>query len=518
MGGFGAYVEGRCNAHNSLGALADGAWVRSPPIFHEAKTKLWIATVQNNAYQVAVHSSCVCNEQQALYNRHLIRRGAEFDAALWNYHARLTQKELEIPEMEPISYREVIQCYTGGKRRTYFMALQKLRQGGLLPGDMKVSMFVKPDRYPAGVIGDKHPRAIQYRSPKFNLVMSTYIKPFEHWLYNKTYGFSNTRVVVKGLSPYERAELFEEKIKNYNDPVFLEFDHSKFDSTLRRQHIKSSHWAYQRAFGRLKFLDCQLNNFGYSKGGIRYYVRATRMSGDPDTGCGNSYVNLLALRAWIRARSIRKYDIMLDGDDGVVIIERSELFKVELAPFSRLGFDTKMHIKFSKYEVDFCQCRLMTIPRPNFVRNPVRAISHSVCCLKKYDDATLLAWQGGVGQCELALNEGVPVLSVLGSVLAREEYFLDQDMRARMGSCKPVRRNITMEARIQFWKCWGIVPDMQLYLEHDFTAACIQKQTKDTGYGNQSICTRDSASFCTLGTNLDETWSAISSECLQLLL
>lgn len=265
----------------------------------------------------------MCNELKALTNRHLVdRQYIPFDRNFYLKVARQTQKFYP-KNLDPCSYSEVINVYTGPKKQIYLRALKNLQLYGYKQRYSNISMFVKPDRYPSGDIANKDPRAIQYRDPEFNLMLSRYIKAFEHHCYtNLTYGVvSNTRVIAKGLNNYQRAELIMEKAACFKNPVFILLDHSRFDSTINVEHLKATHRKYQKAFrskSLQKLLNCQIHNKGRSKHGITYQTYGTRMSGDPDTGCGNSVVNADVLWAYFKYSKILKYDFILDGDDSIL--------------------------------------------------------------------------------------------------------------------------------------------------------------------------------------------------------
>lgn len=172
-----------------------------------------------------------------------------------------------------MAYEEIYKGYTGRKKRLYHNAACLLRVEGYRKEYARVKMFVKPDRYPEGDCREKDPRAIQYRSPQFNLAMAAYIKPFEDAIYPTVhYGVvSRTRVIAKGLNNYQRAELLLHKIESFVNPRFVLLDHSRFDSTINQTHLRTTHAKYQRAFNSRRlheFCHAQLYNKGVSKHGI----------------------------------------------------------------------------------------------------------------------------------------------------------------------------------------------------------------------------------------------------------
>lgn len=453
--------------------------LNSVPIFHEASTKVYRVLGHPHGYAVNVHANCVCNENISLRNRHLVdRTDIQFDKKLWKQVTNETMKFYP-KDLQPTTYEMIVGEYTGAKKRMYHNAMVDLRRSGLQRQHAVVKMFVKPDRYPVGDIGAKDPRAIQYRSPQFNLALGAYIKPFETEIYaTLKYGVqSSTRVIAKGLNNYERAELLLEKINGFRDPRFVLVDHSRFDSTISVAHLRTTHRKYLRAFSsaRLyKLLQSQINNKGYTKHGIKYRAKGTRMSGDCDTGCGNSIVNADCLYGFLTRSGVSKYDFILDGDDSVVIIEQADVSKLEFQLFERLGFKTKYDVVKDLDEVEFCQSKIILAVRPVFSRNPARAMSHSMVTRKRYPRQTYGRWIAAVGECERACNLGVPVLQAYGHALSTvtTNLFLDEELRYRWEQGLHIKNQpVTVDARASFALAWGVPWELQEYLEmYDWTA------------------------------------------------
>lgn len=505
----------------ALGRLSPTAKIlRMPEVLHESKTAVKILSSNSLAYQVAVHASCICNERVALYNRHAIDRGyLPFDAGLFRRAFRSVKLPYE--QLTRIHMLEIVKSYAGPRRKSYYAAYQRLQHCWWSDRYARVSMFIKPDKYSRGDVMAKAPRAIQFRSKEFNLHLASFLKPVEDYVYSEV-KIDGLRCIVKGLSPFERAGLFMLKFKKFRDPVFLELDHSKFDSTVRVEHLKEVHRYYRRFYGRGNMLErllrCQLRNVGWSKGGIKYRVDGTRMSGDYDTGLGNSILNYVVLVAWARMCNLGHIDVILDGDDSIMIVERKVVDKVVPALFARLGFETKFRVVTDVHQVDFCQCRFMTVPVPNFVRNPVRVASHMSVSLKTYNLRKYKELCMAMGLCELSLNPGIPIISVMArkyASLGVRPYFTEE-LRRRMGGIKWKMRAhpITDEARYQFYRCWGIGPAMQEALEVEFTVPSIfERVTQRTAEINYVATTGavlwTAQSYETMGTSRDECWSAI---------
>lgn len=477
-----------------------------------------------NSYAISVHSSCICNELVALHNRHLVKRDIKFNPSKFRASA-LRLRKLFPSHYDPITTTHFINRYSGPKKQAYRRAYYNLSVGGLQKKHTKVSMFVKPDRFPQEVIEEKPPRAIQFRSQEFNLVWGTMLEPIEKWTYNELkLGVSKTPIIAKGLNPYQRAELLIEKASYFNDPIYLLVDHSKFDSTINVYHLKMTHSIYAKAYkSRLFYMCCkaQLFNKGYSKSGIQYEIKGTRMSGDYDTGLGNCIVNIIAITGVLYDSAISNFDMLIDGDDSIIIVERHDLKKFDYDLFEQYGFQTKFSYVDNISEAEFCQSKLVLADRPVFVRNPRRIWSHANCTLKQYKGNAINEWISGVGLCELSLNQGVPVIQSMGYSYFRHyrKFRMDDDYHRKMVSVdiKKTQKPISYLARLSFEVAWGIPVWLQEKMEqYDWTSRAyknyLTKKFKYKDYVKTAASVRtSSSSFRALDTNSGAGWWAVSS-------
>lgn len=335
-------------------------------------------------------------------------------------------------------------------------------------------MFVKPDKYDSKLIHDKAPRAIQFRHPRYNLLLMRYIKPIEEYMAKVTLGVvSKTQVFVKGLNPEQRAELFLHKASRFTRPVFIEADHNKFDSTINIEWLRRTHNKYLRLLGSKQFkklLDMKLVNEGLTKHGIKYTARGTRMSGDADTSCGNGMINGDALYYVLFKSGIFKYDMMIDGDDSVIIVEESDLHLFQPKYFKDLGFSTKIIYKKELIKVEFCQSQVVLTPKPKFVRHPHKALTKLFACRHDYNETQRLQWLAGVGSCEESLNYDVPVLGPIGHYLAglSDKKIIERDLEWRMFGTE--RRGLEKVHRDVYYDTFGLSPELQIALEESVTS------------------------------------------------
>lgn len=412
-------------------------------------------------YRVSAHETCACNELIALCNRHLIDRS--YIAFDYNYFKRNVMFfNGKLVALEPTAYLDVVNHYRGPKRKMYLSAMKQLCEEGLNARDYKIKMFVKPERQPYDRVMSKAPRAIQARTPKYNLAIGRYLHVFEEWFYElPDVGPSATRCVTKGLNSHQVALLLIEKSSWFSNPLYIAADHSKFDSTIRVEHLKHEHWIYDKCFksGFLRrCLHKQLVNFGTSRHGIRYRISGTRMSGDFNTGLGNSLINYLVLRSFLGGL---KSEILLDGDDSILIIERDDWKKLDFRHFERMGFETTFQFFDDITQVDYCQSKLVLSAHPIMCRNPCRAISHAAVCLRKYPPHQYQQWFGNVADCLYYTNPGMPIYDFY-KLYGDTSVILDEDYYRKMENAE--RLDLVVD-RMAFFRTWGIDPEQQRAIE-----------------------------------------------------
>lgn len=434
------------------------------------------------ARQTAVHSGCLCNEYVSLHNRHMkvvdAYQGTGDVEVLVDKNIIEKSQKFNLPVLpnyQRMAKRDIANSYTGAKKRMYVQALERIKEGYKLPTWSKIKMFLKADKFPRVDLegpNAKAPRSIQFRSPEFNLLLASYLKPYEHGMYETLTSPVGLRCVAKGLNNVQRAENIIEAAKLFRDPVFLGMDHSKFDSCVRVTHLKWLHKQYMRTVkcnGLRNILRYVINNIGKSKNGIGYKIKGARMSGDFDTALGNTLINFLVITTGLEGI---KHHILLDGDDSVLIVERSDLegLKQKLIDHClMMGFETVIEEYFHLHEIEFCRSKLIPTNPPRFARDPKRALSNYTITIKDYAGDSRLRYLAGVGKGELAASAGVPIMQAyaLSRAKAHDNPLDIEELRIAYGVVDNPIEVDTM-TRIYFEEQWGITIDEQLRIESQF--------------------------------------------------
>jgi len=383
----------------------------------------------------------------------------------------------------PVSLDEVVEMYKGRKRTIYANAHESLKETNINRADAVSIAFVKCEK----VNPTKAPRCIQPRDPRYNLVLGSYIKPIEHKLYKairKVFGDGPT--VIKGYNVKEVATIMTGKWNSFNKPVAIGLDATKFDMHVSASMLNWEHSIYKRIYNGdqmlNKLLSWQLNNVGKGycdDGKLQYKVKGKRFSGDMNTALGNCIIMCAMVWSYARSRGV-DIKLMNNGDDCVVFMESSELSKFQDGLdewFLALGF--RMTVEEPCYalpEIEFCQMRcIRTANGPVMVRNiPVALSKDAMCIIPLETESTMRKWLGAVGECGVALCDGVPVMQSYYNMYCRngvKDSKISESVAFRTGvhmlmqGMVTTNTKVSEEAREDVYIAWGIPPDAQIDLE-----------------------------------------------------
>jgi hypothetical protein len=243
---------------------------------------------------------------------------------IMDLRAEMARRWVDGRQVEPITYRQVIEQFSGAKRNALHRAHHNNRHK--LPAG-KVEAFVKVDYYSEFDAENKPPRMIQYRGPAYNLELARWLTPAEEELLHGP-GLGPTRLPAssKGMTPEERGSVLAAKRYHFRNPVAVLQDYSAFDSTNFAHLLAQEHGTWLEMCPGLNktLLDAQFRNSCRTKNGIKYTAAGTRMSGDRNTGGGNSvtnHLNFLTICAIARIEA----EFICDGDDSIAWMEEEDV-------------------------------------------------------------------------------------------------------------------------------------------------------------------------------------------------
>lgn len=388
------------------------------------------------------------------------------------------------------TYLETAQSYSGSMRRRYLEAERSLRlDGPLTKGDARLKAFLKAEKI--GAQKDAKPRMIFPRSPRFNLVVASWLKPFEHWLWGyltarRLFGGSPTRVVAKGLSPRARAGLIQRKMGQFRRGVCFEVDGKAFEAHVTQAQIDAERSVYLSAYHGDRELQSVLARqrfSGVTSSGLKFSRPGGRASGDFNTGMGNSLLMLCAIVGCLR-RLVSKFDVLVDGDNALVFCEGVDLDCV-LKDFSDLVLHDSGHELAVEKATSTLECVRFGRSAPLFlghglgytmVREPCSVLSGSYASHRWLREPVFARrWAGGVAMCELSLARGVPILQAHALKVLRACGEPDRELpSAALADYFVVGASLvgpsyavppTRECRESFHRAFGLTPDEQLAWE-----------------------------------------------------
>lgn len=352
---------------------------------------------------IVTHHDCQHNEWIGLTSRHITDNNPAPD---WLEHTRsgtnfidntrlldcgldqsqvmgisydILTKWIDGRQVTPITYHQVIDKFTGRKRKALIRA--HVQNSHSLPKGRGES-FVKVDYYTEDVAMTKAPRMIQYRGPAFNLELATWLEPAEHELLGGPgIGPTKTPNCSKGMTPKQRARYWMQKRYSFKHPVCLKADFSKFDAHVHTHVLKLEHTGWRKLCPGIntRLLRAQLRNNMRSKGGHKYIAVGTRMSGDRNTGGGNSLINVVLCYTIAKIANV-KIEMLCDGDDSLIWMEASDFDK-----FARVAHEVFPKVYGMRWEYErvstqddeeYCHSKVVyhTDGEPYCYRDPVRVL------------------------------------------------------------------------------------------------------------------------------------------------
>lgn len=404
-----------------------------------------------------------------------------------------------MPLLPRLSRRQVVDRYTGGKRKVYEAALLSLQRSELTERDSYLNMFTKFEKQDLS----KAPRGINPRDPRYNLELGRYLKHAEKPFFraiNHAFGARTDHTVIKGLNADRSAQVLRAKWDLFNDPVAIGLDAEKFDAHVSVQALQFEHSFYTSLFpGEMmlkKMLHWQLSNRGTAfanDGSVKFAINGTRSSGDLNTSLGNCLIMCGCVHAYSANVGV-DVELANNGDDCVVILERSDLSKF-LGPlsgwFAHRGFAMVAEEPvFSFEQIEFCQTKPIQLSTGwRMVRNHAAVFKKDPMCLISIQKPTTYQkWLYAVGECGTNLTMGVPVQHSFYNA------FMRNGIKCSLGMRNHINKNTSMEtrvkslvgvdfisptARVDYYYAFGVLPDEQIAIERCFDASTIEVWTPE---------------------------------------
>jgi len=371
-----------------------------------------------------VWTDCITSIASSLYGRFITCLNTSYDMVrvlhpVWDLANTIIPSRPA--EIIPWTYEQVVQSFTGSKRRLYERAL---KYPGLI--DPMVKVFDKIESYSWRAAKDKPPRPISPRSIQFRLELARYIKPIEKWI--KTYKLPGCHFpfYAKGAGPRKLAKRFIRMGERFKRPHFYSFDMKRFDG-----HVNFFLLSFEIAFlvaimplVALRNLLQQCLRNTYKKRNLKAFTLGGRCSGDIHTGLGNTI--LMSMMCWVVGTYLGVlFEIFSNGDDTVLVTDREIDVDHAIRLFGYFGMEAKLEsVSRTPFEVDWCRSRIVELDDgPTWCRDP-RRVMQTLFSNKHYGNRKWRGLQKAIAQCELAVNLGCPLIDPLC------RRMIEQDVRA----------------------------------------------------------------------------------------
>lgn len=435
------------------------------------------------------------SEEMQLYpeEEREVRAREMFFSRLAGFSSKMKTVAIQEGVSSPMTVDEFVDSYGGQKRKVYAAAAESLKDKPFNFRDARVKVFTKDEyRKPGGA-----PRAIQPRSPRFNVNLGRYLKPIEHKVFeaiNKVYDSTGKHsTVAKGMNMMQRGRTIERMWSEFSDPVAVGLDASRFDQhihciALEYEHSFYKHFVEETGDGLpplydlLKLTRYNVGSYHGKDGSIKYKTRGNRMSGDMNTSLGNVLIMCALMYGYLEQKEMLGQAFLLnDGDDCVLIMDRRNLdhFRQGLEIwFEQMGFTMCYDGIYTSLEaVEFCQahpvrnseCGWTLVPRPT-----KRLYSDLVSTKQLSSKKIYQKWLGAVAGCGIAGSRGVPVFGSfyrwLGTgatpyIPSDGDYYKSFRM-SLIDGMNMTYRAPTLEERISFFFAYDITPDEQVIIEN----------------------------------------------------
>jgi len=411
---------------------------------------------------------------------------------LSDFSSKMNDIATNTGKVSPISDEEFVSYYGGAKRRCYEAAVESLKTRPLGDADCRVKVFTKDEyRKPGGA-----PRAIQPRSPRFNVMLGRYIKHLEHKIFDaidKIFDPLVThRTVAKGMNMIERGNVIANMWNSFADPIAVGLDASRFDqhiNVLLLQHEHSIYHMWSTGTGEglpnlRTLLASQLRNKGTYHGvdgRLRYSVSGCRMSGDMNTSLGNVIIMCSLMHAYFNHVGLsNQIKLLNDGDDCVIILDRRNLetFQAGLQDwFLEMGITMEYDgIYGTLEEIEFCQCRPVRYGEDGYrlVPRPTKRLYSDLITTKNMSSKKVYGKQiGAIAGCGMAASGGLPIFQSFYKWLGRGStpwipeqgncyYKYRQEL---IDGLELKQREPTIQERISFYFAFDISPLEQQLIE-----------------------------------------------------
>lgn len=452
--------------------------------------------------EYGVFNNNIVNLEKSVVERVFLEKGtltppwrpkySKVDTSLKLFRKLLQHKVVSAPKL---SYDEFLSRYSGRKRTLYANAIESLVSRPLSRKDGFWSGFLKFEKVKKSAV----PRMINPRRPRYNVELGRYVFALEHKYYHAVERIFGEPTILKGYNMRERGRVIQNKWSKYDHPVAIGLDAIRLDQHISEAMLRYEHTFYTSKYPGdtllCKLLSWQLHNVSYANakdGKLHYEVDGVRGSGDVNTALGNCLLMTNMVWSYMRSVGIRRYSLINDGDDCVVILDQADYDKCVSGLegwFRSLGCPITIEPPVYELEhIEFCQSHpVMIDDECVMIRNLKPTLSKdSMVILPIPNPSVMRRYLASVGMCGMSLCGGVPILQEFYNVMLRSsdgarpllgDPTMDTGIWRLCHGMYRKYKEVSDETRYSFWKAFGVLPDTQRAMEDYYCSITIGGQT-----------------------------------------
>lgn len=366
--------------------------------------------------------NCVHTEITALRNRALMEQ--QFDHEAWDATRVITGQYFDqlfppVPHFR-ITFTRWTQRFPPSRRKSIRDGYSTYQAVGIINSHYGCRTFIKRERLPKCIAGqsiDVTARVIQGNHDEYMAVMGP-------WLYGDAkylgmvwdYRTGHSITYAAGLNAHDSGRWFDYANNTVTSPVQFMNDASRWDGNICRDAIELLHeviamrttcWSDTRITNNFVHMlnMAQLDSFGTTFHGIKYFAEGRVQSGRLTTSSGNSTLNALIhiipmIMILHRMPTQQEFMMLVMGDDMYVVITGAHMRKYRelLRPFlTRLGIVHRCQFFHDMDEAQFCSSRWWPTKHGHVLGpKPFRALSKTFHCQHQLNTSHQSQWLRGV--------------------------------------------------------------------------------------------------------------------------
>lgn len=321
----------------------------------------------------------------------------------------------------------------------------------------KTAAFLKDEKTNFSLKMYAAARIIQSADYIYHMILGCWIKPLDEYIFKAIDTVERSpATIAKGYNALELAENLFTKWKQFEHPIVLSIDSTKFDANVGGNNKFAEEFLYSAAADSLelkrllKYQRKITGRFRLKDRDVFYKLPQGRRSGDMNTGGGNSIISYAKTKYLIQHCKITKYAMAINGDDVLLFVERDDHMKIvkNIDTTEKLwGFYTEIDSIATSFEqIEFCQMHPIQYQPDKYVmaRNILAVLQKDTTTIKNYNtDDQRRAYMKAIADSGLAMAGGLPFYTQYYTAINR-------------GSEGKRKQNITIERNGMYYMARGM--------------------------------------------------------------